>query len=118
MSNVGCNCVDQLEDECDIFGQTMCFGCQLATPAHLPFVYCKNCVDRLDPKDPTMNIHLLRLLNDDSKGELLAECGYDEFFKLVEFSKQYRIASDTLFRVFSDRVLEIPSVRKRKEIVE
>jgi len=96
----------------------MCFGCQLATPSHLPFVYCKNCVGRLDSKDPTMNIPLLRLLSDDSKVELLAEFGYDEFFKLVEFSKQYRMVSDTLFRVFSDRVLEIPSVRKRKEIVK
>lgn len=96
----------------------MCFGCQLATPDHLPFVYCKKCVDQLDPKDPTMNVQLLRLLCDDAKAELLAEVGYDEFFKLVEYSKQYRVVSDTLFRVFSDRVLEIPPVRKRKEIVE
>jgi hypothetical protein len=41
----------------------------------------------LDPKDPTMNIPLLRLLSGDSKEELLAEFGYDEFFKLYEFSK-------------------------------
>lgn len=99
-------------------GQTICFGCQLATPANLPFIYCKKCVDKLDIKDPTMNITLLRLLSNDSKEELLAEFGYDEFFKLYEVSKQYRIVSDTLFRVFSDRVLEFPSVRRRKEIVE
>ena len=65
----------------------MCFGCQLATPDHLPFVYCKGCVDQMDPKDPTMNVQLLRLLVGDAKEELLAELGYDRFFKLVEVSK-------------------------------
>ena len=55
------------------------------TPSHLPFVYCKEC--QLDSKEPTMNISLLRLLNDDPKDKLLAEIGYYEFFKLVEYSK-------------------------------
>jgi hypothetical protein len=64
-----------------------------------------------------MNIPLLRLLNDESKPELLGEFGYDQFFKLLEASKKYKVVGDAMFRVFSDRVLEIPSVRKREEIV-
>ena len=60
-----------------------------------------------------MNIPLLCLLNGDSKDELLAMYGYDKFFKLVEILKNYRLVSDTLFRVFNDRVREIPSVRRR-----
>lgn len=65
-----------------------------------------------------MNIPLLRLLNDESKDELLAAYGYDKFFKLLEVSKQYKLVGDTLFKVFSDRVREIPSLRRRKDIVE
>ncbi len=34
-----------------------------------------------------MNVSLLRLLSGDPKDELLAEFGYDRFFKMVEFGK-------------------------------
>jgi hypothetical protein len=64
----------------------MCFGCELGTPNDLHFVYCKRCVDKLDPKDPTMNIDLLRMLSGVAKEVLLPELGYDRFFKLVELS--------------------------------
>lgn len=114
-STVGsCECVDEPEDECDLCGKTICFGCELATPANLQFIYCKDCVDLLDNKDPTMNLALLRLLKGNSKQELLAEYGYDYFFKLVEVSRQYKLVGETLFKVFSDRVREIPSKRRRK----
>ena len=44
-------------------------------------------MNQIDPKDPTMNVLLLRLLVGDAKEELLAELGYDKFFKLAEVSK-------------------------------
>jgi hypothetical protein len=35
ISSVSCECVDMPEDECDLCGRTICFGCDLATPDHL-----------------------------------------------------------------------------------
>lgn len=58
-STTSCGCIDALEDECDLCGETVCFGCELATPSNLQFVYCHKCASKLDPKDPTMNIPLL-----------------------------------------------------------
>ena len=75
-SMLSCECVDSLEDECDMYGETICFGCQLATPAKLQFIYCNKCVDKLDSKDPTMNIPLLQVLNDVDCVGLIEEFGY------------------------------------------
>jgi hypothetical protein len=104
MTTISCDCVDAFEDECDLCSRTICFGCDLATPSNLPFIYCKDCFEKLDSKDPTMNIPFLRLLKGEPKDELLAEVGYEKFFKLVDLAEHYEIIGDELFRIFSDRV--------------
>ena len=57
----------------------MCLVCGNGTPSHLPYVYCKDCVDKLDDKDPTMNIPLLRILVDSDLKQLRSEIGYEKF---------------------------------------
>ena len=95
----------------------MCFGCQLATPANLDFVYCKDCVDKLDPKDPTMNIPLLELLSGVNKVELISEYGYDKYAALVDISKQFRLIGEKLFKAYGDNLREIPCVSRRRGIL-
>ena len=74
-----CQFCDDEYDSCDKCGKQMCLVCQLGSPSHLPFLYCRECVEHLDSDDPTMNLPLLKLLMGDGKEFVLPEVGYEKF---------------------------------------
>lgn len=47
---------------CDLCGVEFCAECE-NVPTGLPVHYCAQCIPKLDPLDPSMNIDLLRLLS-------------------------------------------------------
>lgn len=65
----------------------MCMVCKVGTPTDLPFLYCKECVAKLDNLDPSMNIPLLKMLVSEDHREVLVEVGYDKYAKLLEVSE-------------------------------
>ena len=74
-------CADEF-DWCDKCGNRMCLVCELGSPSHLPFLYCKSCVGNLDSKDPTMNLILLRILVGEETKQIIADVGYEKFARL------------------------------------
>ena len=69
---------------CDMCGKQMCLVSDLGTSHDFPFVYCKSCGNKLDNKDPSMDLNLLRLLvrNEDHK-KLLVDLGIEEFNRVL-----------------------------------
>ena len=48
--------------ECDKCSVEFCVECE-GSPRGLPVPYCRQCLKELNPKDPTMDFGLLRLLS-------------------------------------------------------
>lgn len=104
-------------DWCDKCGKRMCLICELGSPSHLPFLYCKSCAGQLDSKDPTMNLPLLRLLVGDEPKDVLVDVGYEKLAALQGVCENYSVTEGRLWKHFKDRLKEIPSVAKRAELL-
>lgn len=49
-----------------------CADCEDGSDSSLPFVYCGECKRKLDERDPTMNLDLLRVLCMEDKKKLMS----------------------------------------------
>ena len=57
------------------------------------------------------------MLNDVDRVALIEEFGYDKYSALVGQSKSFRLVGDVLFKVVGDVMKEVPSFRRRKQIL-
>lgn len=80
-------CLDALEDECQLNGESICFSCWLAIPANLQLLYYNWWLEKLNNKDPTLNIPLFQVLNYVYKTELIEGFGYAMYAALVGYYK-------------------------------
>ena len=74
-------------------------------------------MDRLDAKDPSQNIPLLKVLNNVDRAALIDEYGYDKYASLVGFGKSFKLVGDKLCKVVGGNLREVPSVTRRAALL-
>jgi hypothetical protein len=64
-----------------------------------------------------MNIALLRILVGDEPKHVIADIGYEKLVALQNVCENYKVIGGQLWKHFKDRVKEVPSVAKRRELL-
>ena len=65
-----------------------------------------------------MDFSLLRLLGGEKHEKLIAELGVERFVDLTVLAQKFVLENGVVYRVFADRVCEVPTPRRRVKLMK